>query len=47
MISTMNFPASAAAPGLPFPCRLTSLREVSLRPRLDEQHFALTRGWGR
>jgi len=43
----MEFLASAAAKALVFGCRLTSLREVSLRPKSHEQHFALTRGWGR
>ncbi len=43
----MEFLAPAAAKGWILARRLTSLREVSLRPKSHEQHFALTRGWGR
>jgi hypothetical protein len=43
----MEFLASAAANDLAYWGRLTSLREVSLRPKCHEQQFALTRGWGR
>jgi len=47
MISTMKFPASAAAPGLPSRCRSASLGAAGRRHNLDEQRFALTRRWGR
>jgi hypothetical protein len=39
----MEFLASAAAKQPLFGCRLTSLREVGLRPKSHSQQFALTR----
>jgi len=43
----MEFLATAAAMRLLSGCRLTSLREVSLRRKSHQHYFALTRGWGR